>query len=120
MTDLDVLASWLQDRWAEDAGVALRALEAPSQPSPAVGTWTVISPPRGEVAMNGAFRLAEVESKRALLADLMAEGHHCIGAILRPGTDCTCDRDGRILRRLRILARPYAGRDDMPAELREP
>ena len=71
--------------------------------------------------MNGAFRLAEVESKRALLADLMADGHeHWCDYDGEDGyLACICGRDERVLRRLRILARLYAGREDMPAELRE-
>lgn len=68
-----------------------------------------------------AHALADLASKRALLDDLMGDAHLNLGnlacASLRGG-ECGCGRDDRVLRRLRILARPLAG-DGMPDELRE-
>ncbi|WP_097982808.1 DUF6221 family protein [Streptomyces sp. f150] len=66
--------------------------------------------------------LADLDAKLALLEDLLTEGH----AALRPGGStevycdadygtggpCDCGRDARVTRRLRILARPFAGHPD--------
>lgn len=86
------------------------------------------------VANNPAEALADLEAKTALLDDLLAEPHdanHEDGwyscatitdgdaACLddrRAGGPCDCGRDARVERRLRILARPFAGHTDCKEE----
>ncbi|KQX27546.1 hypothetical protein ASD97_24920 [Streptomyces sp. Root63] len=76
-----------------------------------------------------AFAEADLDAKLALFEDLLAEGHErneedhwyscaaltdedgnalCFDESRAPGP-CDCGRDARINRRLRILARPFAG-----------
>lgn len=75
-----------------------------------------------------ARALADVESKRQLVADLLAEEHFlndrewygCRAVTEAPhkttdvptGRACTCGRDERVERRLRLLAEPFSGHAD--------
>ena len=90
-----------------------------------------------------AWVLAHCSAQRALIADLTAERHlavpdddnyegwqiqtcpvatveHDGGAYFneeqRRGRSCLCGRDARVIRRLRILAQPYAGHDGFRQE----
>lgn len=77
--------------------------------------------------------LAHCSAQRVLIADLLAETHQvvedcwytCAAATeehdgedtcddTRRGGPCDCGRDFRLVRRLRILAQPYAGHADYP------
>jgi len=83
-----------------------------------------------------AWVLADCTAKRALIADLLAETHQvvedcwytCAAATedhdgedtcddTRRGGPCDCGRDFRLVRRLRILAQPWATHPDYPKEM---
>lgn len=81
---------------------------------------------------NPAQVLAKVEAKRALLDDLLSDPHvdvedgfYSCAVVARAdrnrfGGPCDCGRDGRLLRRLRLLALPYRAHPDFdPAWLED-
>jgi Family of unknown function (DUF6221) len=104
------------------------------------GCGVVVAPDGDGVAVvNGSRRaehiarwdparvLAEVAAKRAMLDDLLAEPHHvddedeyrsCESVwrkVQLPGSGpvtCTCGRDERVLRRVTLMAQPYADHPD--------
>lgn len=88
------------------------------------------SPVAGHIARHNPARVqAEVEAKRRILADLLAEPHYAWDERSEYGCPkydttwadimgdaeqtCTCGRDERVERRIRILLRPY-GDDQRP------
>lgn len=133
MTDVDALAAYLLARLDEDQA------RADGRAEPYTDQWhTMLCGERQlywtEECHCGvpAQVLAEVAAKRAIIDDLLAEPHHVDDedpyhscervwkANPAPGYGsavCTCGRDQRVERRIRILAQPYAARDDFPPEL---
>ncbi|MFE3429826.1 DUF6221 family protein [Streptomyces sp. NPDC059171] len=116
------LADFLRARYAEDAQ-AVRA------------NWNrdgITSERYHDTPIDPTRLLADLDAKLALLEDLLAEEHErneedhwyscaaltdrdgntlCFDESRAPGP-CDCGRDTRINRRLRILARPFAGHTD--------
>jgi hypothetical protein len=62
--------------------------------------------------------LADSLAKRALIADLTAETHDNPDEDCKIGTSdlcpCTCGRDDRVIRQLRILTQPWVSHPDYP------
>lgn len=88
------------------------------------GNWTV---PEHIARHDPARVLAEVEGKRRIIADLLAEPHFlnnsewygCRAVAEGPGEDdvptgreCTCGRDARLDQYLRLFALPFADHPD--------
>lgn len=65
------------------------------------------------IALNDPARvLALVAAHRELLDDLLAEQHSACAMTPDGQGACTCGRDQRVLRRVRLLAAAYAGRGE--------
>lgn len=139
---MDDLAQWYSQQLDEDERIAQGAGGAGWEELPVSG-WVHTSPlPTSEwqppgydhhvasaplpadrahiVEHDPARVLCEIDAKRRLIADLLAEPH----ASVRPGGStwiycdadsdpegsCECGRDERVNRRIRLLALPYADR----------
>jgi hypothetical protein len=135
----DDLVAFLRARLDEDEAAA-RAVQpdprmSPRDPIEFILANQDLSLPSTEaaekfiVSHTPARVLAEVEAKRRIIDDLIGERHdvvdgdcwYCCPAATeerdggqrdddRLGKPCDCGRDARLLRRLRLLALPYANR----------